>query len=217
MTYNDGVRLELPVSSDLKEVNRRVRSGLAYATFEGRPFVLSAVAEATKYLATQPTLNGRRAILMFGANTGFGLGDSHAGTAANLWGADTILAGVVTPTSWTRLIYDSNPYHILGMMNSPKLFPRDDYIDDVAANTGGEMIYVEDAGPIKQTRHPYPSIQQSVEHMRRRYRLYYDMPQANPGERRHVQIELSPAARQLHPGARIIAPAGYVIPKTSGL
>ena len=112
MAFSDGARLELSLSTDLKEVKRRVRSGLAYATFEGKPFVLSAVAEAAKYQAGQAKPHGRRAILMFGANAGFGPAISHAGVISDLWDADTILSGVVIPTSWTRLIYDENPYHI---------------------------------------------------------------------------------------------------------
>ena len=35
-------------------------------------------------------------------------------------------------------------------MNYPAIFPRFDYVDDVAAQTGGEMVYTEDAGPMKQ-------------------------------------------------------------------
>jgi hypothetical protein len=213
MAFSDGARLELALSSDLKEVKRRVRLGLAYATFEGKPFVLSAVAEAAKYQAGQAKPHGRRAILMFGANAGFGLAGSHAAVTADLWDADTILSGVVIPTSWTRLIYDENPYHIWGMMNYPAIFPRFDYVDDVAAQTGGEMVYTEDAGPMKQTREPFVSLRLAIEHMRRRYKLYYDLPEAKPGQRRRVQIELSPAARRLHPDVRIIAQKGYAVPK----
>jgi VWFA-related protein len=217
MAFSDGARLELPLSSDLKEVKRRVRSGLAYATFEGKPLVLSAVSDAAKYEAGQAKPHGRRAILMLGANAGFGLGNSHAGVTSALWDADTILGGVVIPTSWTRLIYDENPYHIWGMMNNPATFPRFDYIDDVAAQTGGEMIYTEDAGPMKQTREPYVSLRLAIEHMHRRYRLYYDLPDAKPGQRRRVQIELSPAARRLHPDARIIARKGYAVSKPGSM
>jgi hypothetical protein len=217
ITFNDGARLELPLSSDLKEVKPRIRSGLAYAAFEGKPFVLSAVAEAAKYHAVQAKPHGRRAILMFGANTGFGPANSRAGVTSDLWDADTILSGVVIPTSWTRLIYDENPYHIFGMMNNPALFPRFDYVDDVAAQTGGEMIYTEDAGPMKQTREPYRSLRLAIDHMRRRYKLYYGLPEAKPGQHRRVPIDLSPAARRLHPEARIIAQRGYAFPKMGGM
>lgn len=212
MAFSDGARLELPLSGDLKEAKRRVRFGLAYATFGSRPFVLSAVAEAAKYQAAQPKPHGRRAILMFGANTGFGTVSGHAGVTAGLWAADTILSGIVMPTSWTRLIYDQNPYRIFGMMNNPSTFPRFDYVDDVAAETGGEMIYTEDAGPIKRTRDPYASLRLAIQHMRRRYRLYYDMPDGKPGQRRRVQIDLSMTARQLHPEAKIVARKGYAVP-----
>jgi hypothetical protein len=213
VAFNDGARLEIPISNDLKEVKRRVRSGLAYATFEGKPFVLSAGTEAAKYQASQAKPHRRRAILMFGANAGFGPAGSHTKAAAELWDADTILGGVVIPTSWTRLIYDQNPYHIWGMMNNPAKFPRYDYIDDVVAQTGGEMIYTEDAGPMKQASKPYAALRQAIEHMRHRYRLYYDMPESKPGHRRRVEIELRPAARRLHPDARIIAQKGYDIPR----
>jgi len=92
--------------------------------------------------------------------------------------------------------------------------PRYDFIDDVAAQTGGEMIYTKSVGLVKQTPEPYVSLQHALDHMRRRYRLYYDVPQARPGQRRRVQIELSPAARRLHPAAQVIAQKGYAVPKT---
>ncbi len=117
LSFNEGIQIEAPLTADLKEVKRRVRTGLAYAAFTGKPFVLPAVAGAAKYLAAGPETHGRRAILMFGANAGFGLANqNHIGVAKDLWSADTILSAVVIPTSWTRFITDDNPYHIFGMM-----------------------------------------------------------------------------------------------------
>ena len=213
LSFNEGIQIEAPLSADLKEVKRRVRTGLAYAAFAGKPFVLPAVAGAAKYLAAGPETHGRRAILMFGANAGFALSNqNHMGVAKDLWNADTILSAVVIPTSWTRFIFDDNPYHIFGMMALPKI-NRFDYVDDVAEQTGGETIYMEDAGPMRADRNPYVTLQQVIQRMRRRYRLYYDMPEAKPGQRRRVEIELSPAAQRLHPGARIVGRKGYVSPK----
>ena len=134
------------------------------------------------------------------------------GVAKDLWNADTILSAVVIPTSWTRFIYDDNPYHIFGLMALPKI-NRFDYVDDIAEQTGGETIYTEDAGPMRADPNPYVTLQQVIQRMRRRYRLYYDMPEAKPGQRRRVEIELSPAAQRLHPGARIVGRKGYVTPK----
>ena len=133
----------------MKEVKRRVRTGLAYAAFAGKPFVLPAIAGAAKYLAAGPETHGRRAILMFGANAGSALSNqNHMGVAKDLWNAGAILSAVVMPTSWTRFIYDDNPYHIFGLMALPKI-NRFNYVDDVAEQTGGETIYMEDAGPMR--------------------------------------------------------------------
>lgn len=61
------------------------------------------------------------------------------------------------PTSWTRFIYDDNPYHISGMMAMAKI-NRFDYVDDFAEQTGGEMIYTEDAGPMRADPAPYVTV-----------------------------------------------------------
>lgn len=213
LSFNDGIQIEAPLTADLKEVKRRVRAGLAYAAFAGKPFVLPAVVGAAKYLASGSETHGRRAILMFGANAGFGLSNqNHIGVAKDLWNDDTILSAVVIPASCTRFIFDDNPYHIFGMMALAKI-NRFDYVDDVAEQTGGETVYMEDAGPMRADPHPYVTLQQVIQRMRRRYRLYYDMPDAKPGQRRRVEIELSPAAQLLHPGARIVGRKGYVVPK----
>jgi hypothetical protein len=213
VSFNEGIQIELALTNDLKETKRRVRAGLAYAAFAGKPFVLPAVAGAAKYLAAGPETHRRRAILMLGANAGFGLShQNHIGVAKDLWNAETILSAVVIPTSWTRFLNDDNPYHIYGMMSLASL-NRFDYVDDVAEQTGGEMIYVENAGPIRADPNPYVTLQQAVQRMRRRYRLYYDMPEAKAGQRRRVEIELSAAAQRLHPEARILGRKGYLVPK----
>jgi len=213
LSFNEGLQIELPLTGDLKEAKRRVRTGLAYAAFAGKPFVLSAVAEAAKYMAMENEPRGRRAVLMFGANAGQDLFDpKHMGVAQALWNAESILSAVVIPTSWTRFLNDDNPYHIFGMMALPKI-NRFDYVDDVAEQTGGETVYMEDAGPMRGDPDFYVTLQKVIQRMRRRYRLYYDMPEAKPGQRRRVEIELSPAAQSLHPGARIIGRKGYVVPK----
>jgi VWFA-related protein len=213
LSFNEGIQVEAPLTTDLKDVKRRVRAGLAYASFAGKPFVLPAVAGATKYLAEELGAQRRRGILMLSSNAGFGLSNqNHMGVAKDLWNADTILAAVVIPTSWTRFIYDDNPYHIFGMMAMAKI-NRFDYVDDVAEQTGGEMIYTEDAGPMRADPAPYVTVRQAIQRMRRRYRLYFDMPEAKPGQRRRVEIELSPAAGSRYPDARIVARKGYVVPK----
>jgi VWFA-related protein len=213
LTFRDTVQMELPLTADLATAKQRVRTGLAYATFARKPWVLSAVARAGEYLTSTGKPHGRRAILVFSANVGFTLPDpSHIGVASGLWTADAILSGITLPTSWTRHIYDENPYHILALMQMSSI-NRFDSVDDIAAQTGGEIVYTENAGAVPQTPNPYLALQQLIERMRQRYRLYYDMPEAKPGQRRRVSIELSPAAQKAHPDARIVGRRGYVVPR----
>ncbi len=114
LTFSETVQLEQPLTNDLGTGKQRVRTDLAYAAFTGKPFVLSSVAQTGKYLASIGKPQGRRAILVFSANAGFTIPDpSHIAVASVLWKADAVLSGVVIPTSWTRFIYDGNPYHIL--------------------------------------------------------------------------------------------------------
>lgn len=215
LSFNEGVRVELPLTRDLKEAKRHIRTGLGYAAFSGKPFVLSAITGAAKYMTVESQPHARRALLMIGSNAGQDpLEQNHMSVAQTLWNADAILSAVVIPTSWTRFLNDDNPYHIYGMMALSKI-NRFDYVDDVAGQTGGETVYVEDAGPMRADPNPYTTLQKVIERMRRRYRLYFDMPEAKPGQRRRVEIELSPAAQRLHPGARIIGRKGYVVPKRS--
>jgi hypothetical protein len=153
---------------------------------------------------------------MFGANAGWGVTiKSHLGIAADLWNADTTLSGVVIPTSWTRLLDDPNPYVIFGLMGSPEI-TRFDSINDVADYTGGEMIYTDNSGLTRATPNPYVEMQRMIGRLRRRYRLYYDMPDAKAGARRRVEIALTPNAQALHPGARVVGRKGYVVPKRGG-
>ncbi|HKE25450.1 MAG TPA: hypothetical protein VKB88_23990 [Bryobacteraceae bacterium] len=213
LTFRETVQVELPLTGDLRTAKQRVRTGLAYATFAGRPFVLSAVAQTGRYLASTGRPHGRRAILVFSANAGFTLPDpSHIGVASGLWDTDAILTGIAIPTSWTRLIYDENPYRIWAMMGKSGI-NRFDSVDDIAVQTGGEMVYTENAGPVPQTPNPYLALRRVIDRMRQRYRLYYDMPEAKAGERRRVSIELSPAAQRAHPDARVVGRRGYVAPR----
>ena len=220
-SFNESALMEMTLTGDLDAAKRKVRYGLAYATFAGKPFVLPAVVDAADYLARQstqeaveqPAARRRKAILMLGADAGFGVDhQSHAALTHQLWREGVMLSGVVIPSSWTRLLSDPNPYVIFGLMSSS--FNRFDNVDDVAVQTGGETIYTDDAGAMKRAAYPYIEIRRMVERMRRRYALYYDMPPATkPGQRRRVSIDVSPSVKTAHPGAQLLAQRGYVVPK----
>jgi len=216
MAFSEKSRVEEPLTNDLKAAKLRIRNGLADAAFVGTPFVLPAADAAAKYLSALPEPHGRRVVLMFTGDAGFGLkNQNHMGVAKDLWEADASLSAFVIPNALTRLTRDTNPAHFVFLSGLLNLY---DFIDDVAEQTGGEVVYTASVGSIRQQDNPYSadpdtSFRQVVRQMRRRYRLYYDMPPGKPGQRREIKIELSPGAKALHPDARIIGRKGYVIPK----
>jgi VWFA-related protein len=204
MSFNEDVRVELPFTNDLKEAKRRIRLGLPDAAFGMNPFVLAAADEAEKYLAAQPEPHQRRVVLMFTGDAGFGMKkENHMAVAKALWNDDAFLSAIVIPNGLTRVTHDDNPmhFHSLLQLSYTVGFSLFDFVDDVAEQTGGEVVY------------PGTPLRPMIDRMRKRYKLYYDRPAGKPGERRQVSVDLSAAAGALHPDARIVARKGYLSPK----
>jgi hypothetical protein len=107
----------------------------------------------------------------------------------------------VIPNWLTKMTKDDNPFHFMLLLRMG--FNFWDNVDDIAAKTGGEMVAAED------------DIRPMIRRLRRRYRMYYDMPEGKAGQRRQISVALTPAARALHPDARILARQGYVMPKSA--
>jgi hypothetical protein len=212
LSYNDQVHVELPITADLKEMRRRLRLGLLNATFVKRPFILPNVEASVQYLP-QAEQRRQRAILMFTGDAGFALKDQNPiAVSKDFWQADVMLSAFVIPTTLTKLTHDDNPYHAHALaMLGFRLF---DYADDVAEQTGGEMVYAGDAGSVHRDPNPNLALRGAVQRMRRRYKLYYDMPPGKPGQRRKIEVELSRAAQALHPDAKLFRRRGYVVPKS---
>ena len=74
-----------------------------------------------------------------------------------------------------------------------------------AVKTGGEVVNADDPGQ---------AFREMLRRMRKRYSLYYAMPAGKAGSSRRVSVELSPAAKEQHPAAQVLARKGYIIPKT---
>lgn len=90
-----------------------------------------------------------------------------------------------------------------------------DFVEDAAKDTGGDVVFTGAMPPkIRATPHPNAELRLVIQRMRRHYRMYYDRPPGKAGQHRRIDIELSPSARAAHPGARIIARKGYVIPES---
>jgi hypothetical protein len=215
MSFDERPQVELPLTGDLEDVQRRTRIGLAEATFgTGFPSVLSAATAAAIYLSGQPGSHQRRAILMFTADIGSGKRESHIATAKTFWNNDTLLSAMVIPSLLSLFTHDDNPLHFgaIQSLGYVMKFSPFDSIDEVAALTGGEVVYSENTGYARGDLTPNATLRKVIERMRHRYKLYYGRPAGKPGQVRHVEVALSSAARALHPDARIVARKGYVIP-----
>jgi hypothetical protein len=191
MSFNTGVWLEAPFNEDLNAVANRLVQGIRNTHFGGNTYILDAVDEAAKYFQSQPGSERRRAVLAFTDDDGHGF-TSQKSVTRDLWGVDAILSGlIIAPPAIIQIL-------------GPHLSGGDDYIEDVAAQTGGDVVRADPPGP---------AFRQMLLRMRKRYSLYYDMPPGKPGQVRRVIVELSTAAKNLHPDATILARKGYVVSK----
>jgi Ca-activated chloride channel homolog len=193
MSFNTGVWLEAPFSEDLSAVASLLLRGIRNTHFGGGTYILDGVDEAAKYFQRQPGTERRRAVLAFTDDDGHGF-KSQKSVTHDLWEADAILSGLIIGAP--SIIQISGP-HLTG---------SDDYIEDVAAQTGGDVVRADPPGP---------AFREMLLRMRKRYSLYYPMPPGKPGQVRRVTVELSPAAKARHPDAAVLARKGYIVTKAA--
>jgi VWFA-related protein len=222
MSFAKTAQLEFPLTGDLTALKPKIRSGLADATFAREPGILAAADAGAKYLAQFPEPHGRRVVLMFTGDVDIGFtGDNHvteprplvdSATASSVfWDADTALSAMVIPNKAARILR-FDPLDVA--VNHLSLFADfDDFVEDVAQQTGGEVVFAEKLAKIAATPNPNAALRQVIQRMRRRYRLFYDLPRGKPGQRRRVDVDLSQSARAEYPDARTIARKGYRIPR----
>lgn len=221
MSFNQEPRMEQPLTGDLKSAKVLLRNGLSGALFDGKAALLPAAEAAAKYLDTFPEPHGRRIVVMFTGDAGFSDKDqNHTGVAKDYWTGDASLFAMVFPNVITRITHDANPMHFNAARQFALAFGYSvaDSVDEVVELTGGEAVYSATVGDIRKEDNPYAanpdaSLREVMRQARRRYRLYYDLPEGRPGQSRQIHVELSAAAQALHPGARIIGRKGYVMPK----
>lgn len=190
MSFNTGVWMEVPFSSDLDGLAARLVQRIRETRFGGGTYILSAVDQAAKYLRTQPATHRRRAILIFTDDEGYGSTSPKVPTR-DLWDADAVLSGLIIPA-----VRDAGSLALT--------VSGDDYVEKVASETGGEVVHADPPGP---------AFRDMVARLRKRYTLYYPMPQAKKGQTRKVIVELAPTARKLHPDAEVLARKGYIVGK----
>jgi VWFA-related protein len=186
MTFAGRARLLSGFTEDWKAVQNTIERDILDEPFEGSTRIWDAAHESGRVHFRQGRTSRRRAVIMITDNVGQkGRYDEDEAQEA-LWEADAVLCSVII----------ANP-------EEARKERRRVQIDRIAAETGGDVIFSEDASE---------AFQQMVQRIRSRYSLYYEMPKGRPGEFRNVKVELQGEAKRLYPEARVKARKGYRLP-----
>lgn len=196
MVFSGHSSLALPFSEHLDVVEDAVND-VVLGKFGGATHLLAAVDDAAKYFLSQPAAHRRRAVLMLTDN--YGQRSRRVSTVVhNLWEADASLSGLIIRSGADVAINTSAM-----VMNPAMALLLHEGMSGVADQTGGDTLKADDPGG---------AFREMMQRIRRRYSLYYAMPQAKPGQARQVKVELTAEARSRAPNARVRARKGYLAP-----
>jgi VWFA-related protein len=196
MVFNTHARMLLRFTDDLDAVQRSIREDVMGLRFGGGTFIQSAVSESARQFMGQARTERRRAVLIitddFGQRT-----RKESTVVRELWEADALLTGLIVRSKSVETA------RTISTIMNPYLIGLQAGVKGMAEKTGGDFIHAGDAGL---------AFQEAMRRIRNRYSIYYAMPNAKPGSRRIVHVELSDDAAKRFPKARVRARTGYVIP-----
>ena len=189
MAFSRGTDLLLDFTADFDAVRAAIGRVLH------RPFIPSselqrAIDDGARHFLKEPRTNRRRAILAITD----GLGNGRASDAVeNLWKADAVVSGMIVRNVGMTVVFRT--------VRPDTLFSGG--MSGIADDTGGEGVKFDDAGE---------GLRQMIHRLRRRYTLAYAMPDAAPGQRRTIKVELAGDAARRYRQPRIRARTGYLVP-----
>ena len=197
MVFDHKSRIVAPFTGDLAAVERTINEQVLREKFRGGTRILAAVDHAAEYFLEQPRTQRRRAVLIL--TDDFGQQSRRSGTVVRrLWEADALLSGLII-----RRPHEKAAMTVMKITNPLMAALYSEGMDGVAERTGGDTVKADD---------PAESFRETMRRIRKRYSLYYAMPQAKPGEQRQVRVELNGEAQKMNPNARVRARKGYLIP-----
>ncbi len=198
MSFNSSARLLLAFSADHDRVGDTIDNKVLGGRFGGGTLIQEAVDEAAGVFLAEPQRNRRRALIVVTDNEGQRT-RREEGLLKKLWEADAALCGLITPGMGRTM-------RVARGVLSPTSIPIDlalrAGVNGLAEKTGGEAVDAANAHALRDL----------VTRLRRRYSLYYAMPNGKPGDRRDVRVELATPARVRLPGAKVRSRKGYLLP-----
>jgi Ca-activated chloride channel homolog len=196
MVFNTRTRLLTPFSEDLEAVQRSIQDDVLSLQFGGGTFIQSAVSDAAKRLMREPRSERRRAVLII--TDDYGQRTRRESTVVgDLWEADALLTGLIVRSTAVQTL------QTLNTIMHPVMLGLQVGVRGIAEKTGGDFIHAGD---------PAAGFQESMHRIRSRYSIYYAMPNAKPGSRRSLHVELSADAAKRYPKSKVRARTGYIVP-----
>ncbi|HEV8043460.1 MAG TPA: VWA domain-containing protein [Bryobacteraceae bacterium] len=196
MAFNGRSNIVAPFNEDLSAVARTISNDVVGGRFGGGTRLLAAVDDAAEYFLREPRTQRRRAILILTDN--YGQRSRRGSTVVHhLWEADALLSGLIIRSPGETAVKTAM------LVSSPLTILIQEGMAGVAEKTGGDTLKADDTDD---------ALRDSMRRIRSRYSLYYDMPPGNPGEQRHVKVELSPDTLSRYPTAKVRARKGYLVP-----
>jgi VWFA-related protein len=197
MVFNTRSREVAGFTEDLDAVQKTIEEDVLHLRFGGGTRIQDAVDAAALRLMHEPKSERRRAVLIITDNMGVRTRREQS-VVTDFWEADALLSGLIVSNKLFRTI------RTVGVVLGPQNLLMEAGMKGIAEKTGGDAIGARDVGI---------AFQESMHRIRSRYSLYYAQPAGKPGTRRIIQVELTRAAVEQHPKARVRARTGYVVPK----
>jgi VWFA-related protein len=194
MLFADRSEVVQSLTNDLLLVPRTTVSTIYKNTRGQRTLLNSALVNAAQYLKSQPA-TGRRTIIVLTDNYAEAGPVTDNDVIRELHAANAVLNMVLVGAKGTEVKMKPTRY------GEPDTAPD---IMRIAKATGGEVV--TGAEPARALRH-------AIEQATTRYSLQYPAPPGEPGTFRHIQVDLSAAARARYPDAVVQARSGYDVPK----
>ncbi len=197
MVFNTRARVLAPFTSDLALAARAIHDKVLSLKFGGGTFIVSAIDAAALYFRGEKPAGRRRAIVVITDNYGTRTRREHP-VIVDAWESDATVCGVIVRSAVSVALNTG------AMVTNPLVLALHAGVGHIAQATGGDVI--------KSQTDPGAAFREMIERLRRRYEIYYPMPQAKPGQERKVEVRLASAARARYPHASVLARRGYVIP-----
>jgi VWFA-related protein len=197
MVFNSHSWLIAPFTDNLEAVQRSIQQDVLSLQFGGGTLIQSAVSDAARRLMKEPRTARRRAVLIVTDDMGQRT-RRESSVVTELWEADALLTGLIVRSELFQTL------HTINTITHPYMIGLQAGVKGIAAKTGGDFIHASDSGA---------AFQESMRRIRSRYSLYYGMPEAKPGSRRSIKVELAADAARRNPKAKVRARLGYVVPE----